>query len=499
MAALGSCLGVAFVVDDIHKGCNLAFRYPAPQSDSHISAFHRLSSALVAKLFRPKNALCNQTFELVIDDLRFVSHPVAINVQPSATQGHRETSMFNVIFALDETKFHMEMMDPSYVRRDHKKRVEAYAQVAAQLANALLHEENRVGFVTKEVRELLHIRDEIAQNERVHHQNNMDESGGNAQEAYTEVDFDLQTLIDVALGKSVLANDLKAVYHGLEEDGSVHVVVNRWVQLSLTLHDSNRFDMTSIRPYHTLLLLTDNDKILDALPADASPHLRLLIEAHNPLRDFHELMVETGIPLKQLFRLAAHLVYWGVARIVDAVTMHNIYQVRPTANLHAHSAPALEFRRKFTSFELGEVLATFMGKHRISVYMNTLSQHRKLEYIHMLIWLLQHDFIGQLHRYIYLMIPQEGKLPASLRLSSPAPGDAITPSPSEPSLEKDYMAQLARMSSSSPVFDLFQRLSPYFHGQHHMVEIMWRENVTRAELRMVLSTYQSILAFAVHE
>ncbi|KDO27413.1 hypothetical protein SPRG_07000 [Saprolegnia parasitica CBS 223.65] len=484
-ASLGSCLGVAFVVDDIHKGCNLAFRYPAPQSDSHISAFHRLSSALVAKLFRPKNALCNQTFELVIDDLRFVSHPVAINVPsaPASGQAHRETSMFNVIFALDETKFHMEM-DPA--PGDHKRKVEAYAQVAAQLANALLHEENRVGFVTKEVRELLHIRDEIAQNERLHHMSsNMDDNSNAPQEtSYQEVDSDPQTLIDVALGKSILANDLKAVYHGLEEDGSVHVVLNRWVQLSLTLYDSNRFDITSIRPYHTLLLLAENEKILEALPSDASPHLRLVIEAHNPLRDFHELMVETGIPLKQLFRLAAHLVYWGVARVLDAVTMHNIYQVRPTANLHAHSALALEFRRKFTSFELGEVLATFMGKHRISVYMNTLSQHRKLEYIHMLIWLLQHDFIVQLHRYIYLMIPQETD---------------VSSSPAEPSAEKDYMAQLARMSSSSPVFDLFQRLCPYFHGQHHMVEIMWRENVTRAELRMVLSTYQSILAFAVHE
>ncbi|CAK5116303.1 unnamed protein product [Aphanomyces euteiches] len=503
---LGCCTGIALVVDDIHKGCNLAFRYPAPQSDSHMSAFHRLSSALIAKLFRPKNVLCNQTFQLVIDDLRFISHPVTINLptssnppssnsQSSTVSGRRDTSMFNVIFALDDTKLD-EILPSASSQEGHlrAKKVDAFAQVASQLAHALLHEETRVGFVTSEVRELLHLRDEIAQNERQLAQSmdgNGGGGGGTADTDTQEIDVDPQTLIDVALGKSVLANDLKAVYHGLEEDGSVHVVINRWVQLSLTLFDTTMFSLNAMRPYHTLLLLHENDKILDALPADSSPQLRVLIEAHNPLRDFQELMLETGIPLKQLFRLAAHLVYWGVARVIDAVTMHNIYHVQPTANIHSQSALALEFRRRFTSFELAEVLATFTGKNRLSVYMNTLTQHRKLEYIHMLIWLLQHEFIAQLHRYVYLVIPQD----------APPYSPAVASSPSDsPAVENDYVAQLARKTNTpNPVLDLFRRLEPYFHGQHHLVEIMWRENVTRVELRTVLSTYKHILVLADHE
>ncbi|KAF0690211.1 Aste57867_18402 [Aphanomyces stellatus] len=550
--SLGCCVGVALVVDDIHKGCNLAFRYPAPQSDSHVSAFHRLSSALVAKLFRPKNVLCNQTFQLMIDDLLFISHPVTINLPTAAStttatanaptaasssasastsstatpgQRRRDTSMFNVIFALDETKLDAELIPSSSATSSasgRQKKIDAFAQVASQLAHALLHEESRVGFVTSEVRELLHMRDEIAQNERqLAHHPMMDgsvatggggggggggASGNNTDKDAQDVEVDPQTLIDVALGKSILANDLKAVYHGLEEDGTVHVVLNRWVQLSLTLFDASVLRMGALRPYHTLLLLHENDKILDSLPTDASPQLRVLIDAHNPLRDFQELMLETGIPLKQLFRLAAHLVYWGVARVIDAVTMHNIYHVQPMANTHSQSALALEFRRRFTSFELGEVLATFTGKNRISVYMNTLTQHRKLEYIHMLIWLLQHDFITQLHRYVYLMIPHDGSQTATPRAPPlPSPAGLSPPlhanySPSESSIEKDYLAQLARKSTApSPVLDLFRRLEPYFHGQHHLVEIMWRENVTRVELRTVLSTYKHIIVFADHE
>ncbi|KAF0731280.1 hypothetical protein AaE_009273, partial [Aphanomyces astaci] len=204
---------------------------------------------------------------------------------------------------------------------------------------------------------------------------------------------------------------------------------------------------------------------------------------------------------------AAHLVYWGVAKVIEAITMYNVYQVSPAAtNVHSQSATALEFRRKFTFMELSEVLATFNGKSRLSAFMTTLNPQRKLEYVHMLIWLLQHEYVSQMHRYVYLMIPdpEEGNndvhLPPPVPLSPLLP-PTYSPQSSEPAAtEKEFLAQLARRTNTpTPVVDLFRRLEPYFHGQHHLVEIMWRENVTRGELRTVLSTYMHILAFADHE
>jgi hypothetical protein len=46
---------------------------------------------------------------------------------------------------------------------------------------------------------------------------------------------------------------------------------------------------------------------------------------------------------------------------------------------------------------------------------------------------------------------------------------------------------------------LFKRLCVYFHGQYHLEEIMWRENVSRSELRTVLGTYQDIIVCCLHE
>ncbi|KAF4039016.1 Nitrogen Permease regulator of amino acid transport activity 3 [Phytophthora infestans] len=657
----GSCrlLGVALVVDDISKGCNLAFRYPAPPSE-RASSFHSLPAPLLAKLFRPKNALCNASFELVVDDLRFVSHPVLVSrrlpaaapadgpgggssaqnsltsatgASPTAVEQStnnstgamgNETTMFNIIFALedrppqvsstpdatdgsvDTQMLPLQQADEEELLARRRSSAQAFHTVAAQLANGLLHEELRVGFVSKEVRELLQLRDELAQSERNAGSNNAGVTSGNSLSAAvaagatsgssltsntgantassgsslmhlhhhrkdgengsSTVEVDPQTLIDVSLGKCVLANDLKRVFHGLEESGAAHVVLNGWVKLSLTLTDAVTVKMASLRPYHTLLLLADKDEILNKLPVDHARQLRDLVESVNPLKSFQDIALETGVPIHQVFRLAAHLVYWGFGRIVDAITLYNIYQVNAKADLHITSPLALEFRRKFAPYELGEVLSTFSGSRRIGEYMKTLSTAKKTEYVHMLIWLLQQRFIVQLHRFIYFMIPSDGDYAAelgngasSVGSSSPAllvssfrrqrvnssatntsaPGSLpiaqippmnpadMAPSP-VPALLDDNpatdarggstvpMAQvmsvatqllftdqerayLAKIAKPNPVFTLFKRLCVYFHGEHHIEEIMWRENLSRGELRTVMSTYQDIIVCCLHE
>ncbi|CAM9935399.1 unnamed protein product, partial [Phaeothamnion confervicola] len=68
-------VGVALIVDDIGKGPRLAFRYPAADP-RHATDFHRMR-----QLFRPKSVLCGQTLEVVIDDVRFISHPTEVGVE----------------------------------------------------------------------------------------------------------------------------------------------------------------------------------------------------------------------------------------------------------------------------------------------------------------------------------------------------------------------------------------------------------------------------------
>ena len=102
-----------------------------------------------------------------------------------------------------------------------------------------------------------------------------------------------------------------------------------------------------IRPYHTLLLLKESNEILASLPPDASPQLAQLLRVASPLRSFHELQGETGIPSSQLLRLAGHLVHWGLAVITNVITQHSVYTVAPGVDLGPACAAAREFDALF--------------------------------------------------------------------------------------------------------------------------------------------------------
>ena len=125
---------------------------------------------------------------------------------------------------------------------------------------------------------------------------------------------DAQTLIDVCLSRSLLACELKDIYHKLNEDGWAHFSLNRWMPLSIVLRDPSAYPSTPIRPYHTLLLLEDESSVLSTLPTDASPQVALLVEKCNAMKSFQNLHDESGISLAHIFRMSAHLVYWGKGR-----------------------------------------------------------------------------------------------------------------------------------------------------------------------------------------
>ena len=78
-------IGCALVVDELNKGPRLVLRYPESLPSSFLNfnnksllKFHyeylNISPENFAKLFRPKQPLCNKVIELCIDDLQYISY-----------------------------------------------------------------------------------------------------------------------------------------------------------------------------------------------------------------------------------------------------------------------------------------------------------------------------------------------------------------------------------------------------------------------------------------
>jgi hypothetical protein len=694
----------------------------------HKDPFGGLDTDLLAWMFRPKKVLCNQVFELEIDGTVFVSYPIVLDQGP--------LRLFNVIFAISTG-----YTGPSVGL------VNAYEAVAKRLATTLLHEENRCAYVSEEVRKMFRVWSELRQanlatqdpsstaaaaassasstttssssssssssasallspsslsSSSTKDNNNVEWSERGAGD--TEVD--LHTLVDVCLARSLLACDIKDIYHKLRQQRMAQVLVNSFIPLSLSLRDPTVHPNTPIRPYQTLLLLKDESVILRSLPRDASPQLHRLIAVANPLKSFEELYIESGIPLAQLYRLAAHLVYWGCGRVVDTLTKHNMYMVHPGADLRPRSSHAMEFQSKFgggssnsssvaaqggnssNSSAANSSTSTNSSKgsssstngstprksskrdrraHRTTSLTQLLSQisvnpgkvgdflrgldaPQQLNFIKMLIWLLRHDYLVQLHMYIHIVIPPEwieqqpsmrsmssahhnvhrratsrmggmrsdrhlssmggmggmssmgsmgggmssmssmssirrddiaddsgGTRPLRRSYSDPVPINADTQSGSGmdsggseggktprsydedskllgTSLERDIeelsagsmspvgslkarmkfhrrarsnsftnnsqqdgslnrqppqrgvrftqqsyvQSYLDSIADDTPVYQMLKRLSPYFHGKHHVEEIMWRETVSRKAIQSVFGTYNNILSTTLH-
>ena len=63
------------------------------------------------------------------------------------------------------------------------------------------------------------------------------------------------------------------------------------------------------------------------------------------------------------------------------------------------------------------------------------------------------------------------------------------------SYESLYLESIA---DDTPVYTMLKRLSPYFHGKHHVEEIMWRETVSRKAIQSVFATYSNVLISVLH-
>ena len=64
--------------------------------------------------------------------------------------------------------------------------------------------------------------------------------------------------------------------------------------------------------------------------------------------------------------------------------------------------------------------------------------------------------------------------------------------------ERREEALLESLADDSVTYHLLRRLCPYFHGRHHLEEIMWRVHLDRKTIHLVISTYSEYLVTVKH-
>ncbi|XP_025130997.1 GATOR complex protein NPRL3 isoform X2 [Bubalus bubalis] len=523
------------------RGNKLLFRYPFQRSQEHSASQTskprsryavnsagehaedqdgdpRFSDVILATILATKSEMCGQKFELKIDNVRFVGHPTLLQhtlgqvskTDPSPKREAPTMILFNVVFAL---RAHA---DPSVISCLHT--------LSRRIATVLQHEERRCQYLTREAKLILALQDEVS--------------------ATADANDGPQSPFHHILPKCKLARDLKDAYDSLCTSGVVRLHVNSWLEVSFCLPHKIHYAASSlippeaierslkaIRPYHALLLLSDEKSLLGELPLDCSPALVRVIKTTSAVKNLQQLAQDADLALLQVFQLAAHLVYWGKAIIIYPLCENNVYMLSPNASV---------------------CLAGSRQGHRCLTEGRPLElrdphPHPQTQLIQMVVWMLQRRLLVQLHTYVCLMAsPSEDEprtreddaplatrvggrslsTPNALSFGSPTSSDDMTltspsmdnssaellPSGDSPlnrrmtesllaSLSEHERAAILSVPAAQNPEDLrmLARLLHYFRGRHHLEEIMYNENTRRSQLLALVDKFRSVLVVTTHE
>ncbi|XP_058832467.1 GATOR complex protein NPRL3 isoform X2 [Topomyia yanbarensis] len=359
----------------------------APPAVSHIcfDQLYGISDDVLATLFAVKSELCNQKFELKVNDVRFVSHPTLVKIE-SEDQKNSAFFRINIVFALHA--------QASY------SIVKCYYELSKRIGVALLYEERRAGYLSNEMKMMVACIDEVAAAAQEHD----NATSGNV------------NLFDTILRDSSLAQFIKTIYQDLCTTGLLNVTMNQSVTLSFCLpQKAHQFHkkgvivepeaidkcLHALKPYHGMLLLVDPSELLDCVPPSGARMLLQLIEAYNPLKSLQNMASDADLLIDHVYQLVGHLVYWAKATIIYPLCETNVYVIAPDAQLNIHSNLSDKFSTKFPGMSLFEVISDFSLPTSIG-HLTTPLQHpaRQGRLAQMVLWMLQHHLLMQLHTYV---------------------------------------------------------------------------------------------------
>ncbi|KAI9564992.1 hypothetical protein GHT06_008734 [Daphnia sinensis] len=496
---------------------------------------HSFPSKVLSNLFAVKSELCGKKFEIKINDIRFVGHPLLVYHQGEGkcSSSNQESILsFNVVFALKASASHAV--------------VDCYHEVSKRIAAALWHEERRVAYLSAEAKLMTSTQDDVS----------------------SELPDDpLDVPYHLILQRSQLARDLRRVYEDLQTSGKIHLRINQWILVSCCLPQKiyNLLDpglviepadihacMEALRPYHAILLLGDKEKVINNLPLDSSPALKRLINLANPLKSLQTLAADADLTLSHVFQLVGHMLYFGHATIIYPLCDSNVYVLAGSANTSPQSKLADAFSETFSSTCLIQIMSEFSVPVSLSQRRNPLATpEQESEEIQIIIWMLQHHLLIQLHTYVQIVVddmhprlfnrgsfrsakttrvtfasrqstPDELnagssliRMPSDSDMASVVSDEALSSPPSHKSINSKapwsniHLASLSNAereavlqvdaAANSEDMDLFARLCKYFRGKHHLEEIMYLENVRRSNLLHLIDKFRTILVTFEHE
>ncbi|TKA22253.1 hypothetical protein B0A50_08122 [Salinomyces thailandicus] len=214
---------------------------------------------------------------------------------------------------------------------------------------------------------------------------------------------------------SELAWALKEVYESFSTGAVARIRLNG-MQMSLQppashTSDDNDSEPRTPGPHNALLLLEDKESLLRQLPPTetASP-LAYFLREHTPTKTLQKHATTLSLPFTDLIYLSQHLLQWRKARLLPTpLHPRNLYTTRPEAPVERIPELAAVYARQFPGLPpLPQMLKMLSGRPMQYGVLIPSREHRAA-YMEILAFLVGEGFVVQLKTHGWLRAPPSGE------------------------------------------------------------------------------------------
>ena len=400
----------------------------------------------LAALLHPDPSLWQAPFELMVEDVLYLGFPVGVSsstpkatspsaaaaaqgtpdeaVPPASREEGQEAEaaalarivgdstfsgstavssgdsllMFHVVFVLDAAGVVDDAVSGQAAdEAGPAQLLKSWLQTGLKRISLALHaEEMREGYVSQQAAALLAARDKWTEAPPLLHSTPDGASGPGA------VHLSTDALLETWLSTTLLAEELVRIHHAVASGGTLRLRLNKWTTLSLppaTQRGGVRAaaEAAALQPYHTLLLLSPRESVLQSLPADGSSALRQVVRAVNISRTLRQLAMDIGADLDTVMDLAKHLVAWGVARKITTLHKYSRFVLAPAkASLQAMPGLSADFAAAFPGHSLTDALSSMevLRGGALGTTLQGMDSVKRSEHVlKVLMWLCRHDLV----------------------------------------------------------------------------------------------------------
>ncbi|KAK0303147.1 Nitrogen permease regulator 3 [Friedmanniomyces endolithicus] len=276
--------------------------------------------------------------------------------------------MFQVVFALRGTQ-------QTYTAAIHE-------HVAKKLSKALHHCELQHDYVSFEGRKILALKSKAKQN-------------------HTTPDNLLTQLVE----HSELAWALKEIYEKIAVNDVAGIRLNG-TPISLHIPPEDHPPTTPSSPpltlHSALLLLEDKEALLNSLSHPEASPLAHFIRSHTPTKPLCKLATNLNIPLNEILYLSHHLIKWRKARAILPLHPRNTYVLHPDAPIDNLVELIPIYAARFAALPtLPQMIKVLSGKPMVYGLLIPSRDHRE-PYMEILAFLDRYGFVARLQTFGWL-------------------------------------------------------------------------------------------------